>query len=181
MSVFKGLTFGRWRVISDSERYSKSGTQKHWLCQCDCGKKKWVSSYALKKGKTKGCLGCPMRKKREKVKYDLKAGMVFGSWTILDPKRNNTKGCLGGVLCKCVCGAEKYVAAADLVNKNSTRCNECRHKAQSSQIDIGIARRMDRLEEIVQSQRSMFWFWTALVVSVVAHSALVFFYSIVKV
>lgn len=57
----KGQKFGRLLVVDEAEYYTKSGSkQKGYLCQCDCGNRKVISSSSLKSGKTKSC-GCLIR------------------------------------------------------------------------------------------------------------------------
>lgn len=50
-----GQRFGRWTVLAKSEIVRKAGA--YWLCQCDCGTQKEVSSYALRNGDSTSC-GC---------------------------------------------------------------------------------------------------------------------------
>lgn len=71
-----GQKFGAWTVLSrdkdqertarlrhyatrDRDKPTKSWTrvESMWLCQCHCGTKRTVSSYSLRKGKSKSC-GC---------------------------------------------------------------------------------------------------------------------------
>lgn len=51
-----GLKFGRWTVIESSEvRTAARG--KMWICRCECGSIKLISSLSLKNGMSKSC-GC---------------------------------------------------------------------------------------------------------------------------
>lgn len=50
-----GQTFSRWTVISEEGR-NKDGDIK-WLCKCECGTSRSVSSKGLRKGTSKSC-GC---------------------------------------------------------------------------------------------------------------------------
>lgn len=47
--------FGRWTVIEKGGTYKDGDTK--WLCICDCGTLREVSSRGLRKGRTKSC-GC---------------------------------------------------------------------------------------------------------------------------
>ena len=51
-----GKRFGKLYVIKRGEARGVSGNV-HWLCECDCGRTKNVSSRSLRKGSTKSC-GC---------------------------------------------------------------------------------------------------------------------------
>ena len=51
-----GQRFGRLTVIAESADRDRSRSMK-WVCKCDCGNIKTVSSQALKKGLTVSC-GC---------------------------------------------------------------------------------------------------------------------------
>ncbi len=44
--------FGRLLVLNQHKIKGSSG---YWLCRCDCGKKKWICTSALKSGATKSC------------------------------------------------------------------------------------------------------------------------------
>ena len=61
-----GQTFGLWTVIDEAEpRRDKNGTiiGATWVCRCECGTIKCISSKQLKnKPNTNGC-GCGLRKK----------------------------------------------------------------------------------------------------------------------
>ena len=55
-----GQRFGRLTVLyQDMEKSSKSG-RIYWVCRCDCGTVKSISSYGLRSGRTKSC-GCLSR------------------------------------------------------------------------------------------------------------------------
>ena len=59
--------FGKLLVIKrvENNKYGKS----QWLCKCDCGNKKIVSSHCLKSGDTKSC-GC--LKRNSGIKHGLR-------------------------------------------------------------------------------------------------------------
>ncbi len=71
--VSVGDTFGRWEVIQGKGNNRRG--LKTWLCRCECGTEKTVTSQSLKSGGSKSC-GCLQR---EAVK-----------------KRNTTHGCTAG-------------------------------------------------------------------------------------
>lgn len=51
-----GMKFGRLAVLHISERRDSNGNV-HWVCRCDCGAEKEVSSRSLRTGDTQSC-GC---------------------------------------------------------------------------------------------------------------------------
>lgn len=59
--------FGRLTVIERAEDYISPKGKKYtqWLCQCDCGKFKVVSTSRLKDGTTQSC-GCYSKETKEK-------------------------------------------------------------------------------------------------------------------
>jgi hypothetical protein len=55
-----GQKFTKLTVISLAGRFNG---KTRWICQCDCGKQKEITSYCLKAGYTKSC-GCLKSQKR---------------------------------------------------------------------------------------------------------------------
>lgn len=70
MSVYRDLTnlkFGRWVVVGVAPiDPSKKNRAKRWLCKCDCGNLKSVSSSALTSGDSKSC-GCLHKSKAKEA------------------------------------------------------------------------------------------------------------------
>ena len=52
-----GNRYGRLLVTEKNEELSGKGHRAYWVCRCDCGNYKTVSSKCLRDGKTKSC-GC---------------------------------------------------------------------------------------------------------------------------
>ena len=52
-----GNRYGKLLVIAKDEELSGKGHRAYWICKCDCGNYKTVSSKCLRDGKTKSC-GC---------------------------------------------------------------------------------------------------------------------------
>lgn len=50
-----GQRFGRWTVIEQAE--PGEGFSTRWLCECDCGRRRTVSSQLLRSGRSRSC-GC---------------------------------------------------------------------------------------------------------------------------
>jgi hypothetical protein len=70
-----GMRFGRLLVINKGIK-SKIGEQK-WNCQCDCGNKKEILGYQLRKKGTKSC-GCLNREVNSKRSIGNKFGEIHG-------------------------------------------------------------------------------------------------------
>jgi 5-methylcytosine-specific restriction endonuclease McrA len=90
--------FGKLTVLSYNSDLKK------WLCLCDCGNKKFASSYNLRIGKTRNC-GCI---------FDL-TGQKFGKLTVLY-QDSNKSGCF------CGCGKKVEVFTANLKRGNTRSC-----------------------------------------------------------
>lgn len=79
-----GLKFGRFTVISESERGNKGVIR--WLCKCECGKEKVVVGYALRSGKSLSC-GCY----RDSISYS--HGMfktkMYTKWALMKNRCTN--------------------------------------------------------------------------------------------
>ena len=83
-----GKRFGKYTVIGERAVTYKKGMA--WLCECDCGKERYVTRYNLVKGYSKSC-GCSRNRKKTLVEGTLLEN--------IDPNkkipRNNTSGCIG--------------------------------------------------------------------------------------
>lgn len=99
--------FGTWLVINTA---LNRNNVKYYLCKCDCGIEREVAKGDLTRGKNKNC-GCLRTKNL--------IGQTVGNWTVL-----NKVNVMGAVKynCKCICGIEKEVYAASLINKTSLSC-----------------------------------------------------------
>ncbi len=77
-----GQRFGRWLVLEQAPPRQKNSTETRWLCQCDCGTVKEVSSQALRRGSSRscGCLGAERQmskpRRRGKAEEKLKAVLI---------------------------------------------------------------------------------------------------------
>ncbi len=81
----EGKMFGRLTALSIADRYLWKNKNSHWLCLCDCGTKKIISSADLKSGGVNSC-GCIKRellKKRFEIHgnsshplYNIWVGMI---------------------------------------------------------------------------------------------------------
>ena len=61
-----GNRYGKLIVIAKDEELSIKNHRAYWICKCDCGNYKTVSSKCLRSGKTKSC-GCLISHGEEKI------------------------------------------------------------------------------------------------------------------
>lgn len=57
MPAFQDLTGQRFARLTVIERAANRGRATQWLCQCECGTKKDVGAFSLRRGDSKSC-GC---------------------------------------------------------------------------------------------------------------------------
>ena len=91
-----------------------------WLCRCDCGGERVVSSKDLKRGRVKSC-GCSRRKRPS---MDL-TGMVFGRLRVIkeaDQKIQPNGKKRRTWLCHCQCGKEVVIIQNNLTRGMTHSC-----------------------------------------------------------
>ena len=94
-----GQKFGRLTVKSlDNSLYRKG---RYWICECDCGNVKSVSTTLLKKGCVQSC-GCIRAKDLTNEKY----GMLTVLYRDFDSELKSVHW-----ICKCECGNIKSISA----------------------------------------------------------------------
>jgi len=101
-----GSQHGFLTVISEA---SKLNGKRRWLCRCDCGNNRTVTTGHL--GKEITHCGC---KKHLPKKYSV--DQVFHNWTIVGYAGRSR------YICRCVCGTEKEVCSRELQNGDSKSC-----------------------------------------------------------
>lgn len=122
---FKRKRFGKWIVI---KRDKVSKKEVRWICKCDCGTVKSVSSNSLKKGTSTNC-GC------ERF-VDL-SGKRFGKLLVLkraNPIISNSGKTVQMWKCRCDCGNEVTVRHNCLQSGHTTSCG-CYHKEKFGDIN----------------------------------------------
>ena len=103
-----GRRFGMWTVVKRSDSPVKENNHcTMWLCRCDCGTERDVSSSSLRAGSSKSC-GC--------TRFIDVSGQRFG--------RLVAKKYLGygSWLCQCDCGNEATVNGTKLRIGNTSSC-----------------------------------------------------------
>jgi hypothetical protein len=119
---FMDLTRQRFGKIEVLEHYPHSGKQTKWVCKCDCGSIKIIEARNLRGGFTTSC-GCVRRqvaKKAGENRVSDLVGKVFGRLTVLE--RVSNTGIHARWKCRCVCGKETEVLAANLKRGNVGSC-----------------------------------------------------------
>ncbi|EPB8173207.1 hypothetical protein ACRTAL_002384 [Clostridium perfringens] len=113
-----GQKFGLLTVLEKKSEKKAGSNRIYYLCQCECGNKKWIRSDALKSGNAKSC-GC--RGDRDLI------GKKFGKLTVINKIEGKSKRRKKEYLCKCECGNEKIVCRDDLISSHTKSCG-CLHK-----------------------------------------------------
>lgn len=140
LSYMIGKKFGNLTVIQRTENHITPSGQKKamFICKCDCGNYKTVSSQSLKTGRTKSC-GCLPTKTRGSGLFDL-TGKRFGKLVVIERAEDykyitkNKETMQPRWLCKCDCGNITIAQGGNLRNGNTTNCGCERRKSKSETI-----------------------------------------------
>lgn len=81
----KGNIYGKLTVLSRSQNNSRGRAM--WLCKCECGKEKIISSDNLTQGKTKSC-GCAKFESHNK-KHGLTKTDIHNKWISMRQRCND--------------------------------------------------------------------------------------------
>lgn len=125
MVEFIGKYFGKWLVVEDAGRDSRSN--KIVWAECKCKKISLHRLKTLTSGDTTQCKSCAVKDRHNFV--HLVSGLSFGKWIVLrlsEKKYKNTH-----YLCRCECGNEKDISSYNLRNGLSTACRKCRPNMKS--------------------------------------------------
>lgn len=103
--------FGELTAITTSIQNKKKG----WLCQCSCGKTKWIPTFQLTSGNNTTC-GDAFHKQ------SIKVGDTFGKLTVTSVYRD-VKNSRYMTVCTCACGVVKpNVSFRNLQRGSATHC-----------------------------------------------------------
>ena len=122
-----GQRFNRLTVICRAPKPEGSkSTSVFWLCRCDCGNEKIISSNVLRQGKAQSC-GCYNRDSHANKYKDL-LGQQFGELVVIEkvPRPEHLKSAGAYWKCKCSCGNEIIVTGHSLLQGKSKSCGKCR-------------------------------------------------------
>ena len=156
-----GKRFGKWTVLRKTDKYTKSGLW-YYMCRCDCGTEKEVSSHSLKYGKSLSC-GCLRTEntKKQACKRNGKnapnfkdlSGERFGFLTVIKEKGQNKYGNFIWE-CKCDCGKICYSDTAHLTRGSKTNCG-CKRAKDMQGMRFGMLTVVERVGSL--SHGEMFW------------------------
>lgn len=121
-----GQRFGRLTVIKEIEpkRDSKGRRHNKWLCKCDCGNYCERLTGNLKDDSRSSC-GCWKKEIISQTHTVDLTGQNFGSLTVVCQADTNKPGCkVVKWLCRCKCGQETNVRAADLTTGKTQSCGK---------------------------------------------------------
>ena len=156
-----GKRFGRWTVLRKTDKYTKSGLW-YYMCRCDCGTEKEVSSHSLKYGRSLSC-GCVGNEKFQNMALKNKGknspsfkdltGKRFGSLTVV---REHGQNKYGNFIweCKCDCGNICYSDTAHLTRGSKTNCG-CKRAKDMQGMRFGMLTVVERVGSL--SHGEMFW------------------------
>src|SRR5262245_49685095 len=117
-----GQKFGRWMVIAHHGA-------RLWLCRCDCGSQRLVSTRHLRKGHSQSC-GCYKRERSSQLNSADLAGVRFGRLRAIRPMGSNKR--YNAIWeCVCDCGGIKRTTAHRLISGKTQSCG-CLQKERTS-------------------------------------------------
>ena len=116
-----GKQFGRLTV----SHYVGDG---QWECECECGNRVVVRTYNLNSGNTKSC-GCLQKDRTSEASFVSLVGNRYGKLLVVERVENNRFGHVC-YRCKCDCGGETIIDAANLRNGNTNSCGCIKSKGE---------------------------------------------------
>lgn len=125
-----GQRFSRWKILSKSPRKERCA---YWLCVCDCGNQKEVSSQSLKLGDSTSC-GC--RQKEVAKENGKKVGNLPKPWAIKHGM-TNTKEFQAWMNMKARCNNPKFKLYPRYGGRGIQVCVEWQSNFESFYRDMG--------------------------------------------
>lgn len=123
-----GKKLGKLTVIKKTKKRTSNG-RVIYLCKCECGKEKYITSESLYAG-TKSC-GC-LNKQNE---YENIIGKKYGKLKVLEEKEKTKLG-QRQFLCQCDCGKEKIILGSNLLYGESTSCGCNKGYVENTKINL---------------------------------------------
>jgi hypothetical protein len=124
-----GQRFGKLTVVKLAERGGGSRAGRRWLCKCDCGNDRIMSSGHLREGKVIACHECGKKTRYERA-YETKLlgmhaedGQRFGGLRVIGPARDKD-GCVKR-LCACRCGRFFIAPLHSIKSGRIKNCQKC--------------------------------------------------------
>lgn len=128
-TILIGQKYGYLTIIRRvANKYTSGGSLRTmYLCKCDCGTEKVISSSSISSRRTKSC-GCYKKLRTSETNFKDISGKQFGNLTVISVyDRIKTEGGYEKIrwLCKCKCGRQCIVRKGDLVNGRTESCGNC--------------------------------------------------------
>lgn len=93
--VAVGSKYNKWTVLKEVPRRDQMGSktrgEKVFLCKCECGTKRQVLSYNLRKAKTKSC-GCDLPKGQKHARWKGYGEISGNYWNQINHGASERKG-----------------------------------------------------------------------------------------
>lgn len=99
-----------------------------WKCKCECGNTVSVITYNLLNGNTQSC-GCLQKQRTSETSFKSLIGEKFGKLLVIERVENGRLN-QTRYRCKCDCGGETIVDAANLRNGNTNSCGCIKSKGE---------------------------------------------------
>ena len=129
--------YGRLTVVKYMGKDKNSNNC--WLCECECGGEKIVTTSSLNNGTVKSC-GCLIVERNRRNGYITSSktfknisNQKFNKWTVSDKYETRGRNRVYW-WCKCDCGTEKWVLSYNLRNNISKSCGCLPPKFSEEQI-----------------------------------------------
>lgn len=155
-----GTIYGFWTIIGEPVRVAVgNGNTKMIMfpCRCECGAIRNVRARYLISGKSRSCGYCV---KFQSISFDaIPVGTSFGRWTLTGPRILKMVGykkphTMSVFPCRCDCGTERLVAAANLVNGTTRGCRACMPPTNNAgTLRAGVENRFYKGENGLQRQK----------------------------
>lgn len=120
--------YGRLKVIAPAP--SQKGNSA-WLCKCECGNQKIVSTRSLRSGNTRSC-GCLHKEITSKNFSKNITNQRFGSLTAIEPTTDRKHGSVVWK-CQCECGNIHFTTAELLLSGKTQSCG-CIHSRGNQKV-----------------------------------------------
>lgn len=127
-----GTIYGRRMIIANAQSASATHTRRFLIRCLDCGNEYTTQLYFIQRSNGP-CKACTAAAKRS----HFKRGEKYGKWTVISDEVRMKSTTASNtslrtyVLCRCSCGAEKWLSLSLLRRKNrrgTTQCRACSRK-----------------------------------------------------
>ena len=121
-----GQKYGKLTVLYKTK--TDINGHSYWMCECECGNQKEISSSNLKSGKIQSC-GCLHSQIISTLNLKDLTGQKFGKLTVIKRSTNIGENRVKW-LCKCECGNVIEVYSNNLINGHTISCGCIKSKGE---------------------------------------------------